>query len=412
MPSTISPNGDSRKTTRRALLRGAALAALPLAAPGLLRRAFAAETLTFCEAVALSGSFAEIGRALQTGFQLGAKMAERRTGLACRALSLDSEGNAGKTIRLIQEQMQAGVRHFLAGTTSVEGVAASAEVAKGGGTLLTSIAAEEITGSHCNRATFRWSTPAWGVARETIRPMAAMFPTARRWYTITAKYVAGDDILSNARQVFAEMGIEHVGNSYHSLTETEFSGHLTSAAAAKPDVLYLINFAGQSNATLRQAMEFGLKRRIKVVLAWGMGLSQYQELGSEVLEDVYVGCQYDHSIDSPENKRMVEAFKGELGIYPGFTHVVTYHAWQVLALAAKKAGSTEPGAVIAALEGMPYEGPTGDEVYRAFDHQCLKNYYLLRGKAPKAKKFADDYLEVVSAGKSYLDQSHSLCKMG
>lgn len=360
----------------------------------------------------MSGIFADTGRALNAGFNLGAKMAARDTGLVCNPITLDSEGKAATAIRLIQEQMQGGTRHFLAGTTSVEGLAASAEIHKGGGVLLTSIAAEEVTGVQCNRSTFRWSTPAYGVVRETVRPMADMFPKAKRWYTITANYVAGEDVLNKAKQVFAEKGIEHVGNSYHSLTETEFSGHLTAAMAAKPDVLFLANFGTQSIATLRQAMEFGLKQRTKIVLAWGMGLPQYQEMGSDVLDGVYVGCQYDLSIDSPENKRMVENFKRELGIHPGFTHVVTYHAWQVLAQAAKRAGSTDPKAVIAALEGMRFEGPTGEEEYRAFDHQCIKNYYLLRGKSPKAKKFNDDYLEVVSAGKSYLAQDQSLCKMG
>ena len=30
---------------------------------------------------------------------------------------------------------------------------------------------------------------------------------------------------------------------------------------------------------------------------------------------------------------------------------------------------------------MRYEGPTGEEVVQAFDHQVVKNYYLLLGKA-------------------------------
>ncbi len=39
------------------------------------------------------------------------------------------------------------------------------------------------------------------------------------------------------RRLFQEKGIEHVGNSYHSLAEKEFSGYLTNAIATKPDVL-------------------------------------------------------------------------------------------------------------------------------------------------------------------------------
>ena len=79
-------------------------------------------------------------------------------------------------------------------------------------------------------------------------------PKAKRWYTITPQYVFGEGLLSAAKNVFKEKGIEHVGNSYHSLSEKEFSGYLTNAMAAKPDVLLLLNFGSQSSDTLRQAV--------------------------------------------------------------------------------------------------------------------------------------------------------------
>ena len=72
--------------------------------------------------------------------------------------------------------------------------------------------------------------------------------------------------------VLKEHGLEHVGNSYHSLQEQEFSGYLTNAIAAKPDVLVLLNFGSQSSNTLRQAVNFGIKERMKVLLVWSAGL--------------------------------------------------------------------------------------------------------------------------------------------
>ena len=68
-----------------------------------------------------------------------------------------------------------------------------------------------------------------------MRPLVEAMPKAKRWYTITPQYVFGDGLLSAARTSSGK-GIEHVGNSYHSLTEKEFSGYLTNAVAAKPDV--------------------------------------------------------------------------------------------------------------------------------------------------------------------------------
>ena len=75
-----------------------------------------------------------------------------------------------------------------------------------------------------------------------------------------------------------------------------------------------------------------------------------------------------------------------------------------------KAGTVDQKAVIAALEGMKYQGLTGEEEVRKGDHQVLKNYYLLKGKAKAQMKNKDDYVEVLSAGKSFLPIDKTGCK--
>ena len=77
-----------------------------------------------------------------------------------------------------------------------------------------------------------------------------------------------------------------------------------------------------------------------------------------------------------------------------------------------KAGSADPKAVIGALEGMRYQGLTGEEEVRKADHQVLKDYYLLKGKAKAAMKNPDDYVDVISSGRSFLSAEQAGCKMG
>ena len=61
--------------------------------------------------------------------------------------------------------------------------------------------------------------PTYGAIEQTVRPLIDLLPKAKRWYTITPQYVFGDGLLTPPRTVFKEKGIEHVGNSYHSLTD-------------------------------------------------------------------------------------------------------------------------------------------------------------------------------------------------
>ena len=48
---------------------------------------------------------------------------------------------------------------------------------------------------------------------------------------------------------------------------------------------------------------------------------------------------------------------------------------------------------------------------RKGDHQVLKNYYLLKGKAKAKMKNKDDYADIVSSGKSFLPLDQTGCKL-
>ena len=67
--------------------------------------------------------------------------------------------------------------------------------------------------------------------------------------------------------------------------------------------------------------------------------------------------------------------------------------------------------MIKALKGMRYSGLTGEEEIRAADHQVIKDYYLLKGKAKSAMKDKDDYADIVHSGKSFLSPEAAGCKM-
>mgnify|MGYP000412656849 CR=1 FL=1 len=150
---------------------------------------------------------------------------------------------------------------------------------------------------------------------------------------------------------------------------------------------------------------------MKILLVWSTGLEQYQEVGSDILDGVYLGCQYDHAIDAPGNRRIVDMFKRELGIIPSYTMVNGYVVNELIFRGIAAAGSTEPQAIIKALEGLQYDGPTGSEMVQSFDHQVIKSYFFLKGKSKAAKRNDEDYVDIVSSGKSFLSPEQSECKM-
>lgn len=396
----------TRRGFHRTLLAGSALASVPY-----LARAQSKPRLALF--ATLSGPLGALIKPTVYAADLAVKAVQRNLGVSADLQVIDDEGNPGRAApKVISAMQNDGTRLFAGAVLSPVGLMMSAEVNRAKGVYISSVGADELTGSACNKSTFRWPVPSYGAIEQTLRPAVAELPKAKRWYTVTAKYVFGEAMLTHAKRIFKEKGVEHVGNSYHGLTDTEFSGLIPKIVAAQPDVLVLLNFGPQTDAVLRQVASFGLKSKMTIIVPWSGGLEQYQGLGSDLLDGVYLGAQYYHDIKDAGNQRLVEYFKKEANRLPSYSAVNLYSVTELTLRGIKAAGSSEPAAVIKALEGLSYDdGATGVETVRVADHQVIKNYYLLKGKAKGAKKHADDFADIISFGKSFEEPSVSNCKM-
>ncbi|MCC2595926.1 ABC transporter substrate-binding protein [Pusillimonas sp. MFBS29] len=396
---------------RRDLLKVGGLAALTT--PFAIKTAFAAEEpIIFGAPNPMSGPFAANGKFAEMGMQLFVEQNKTLIGRPVSYKVLDTQGKPATAVRQVQDLFeQEKARFFSGGILSSEALAMGKSLEKQGGILVTTAGADEITGSDCNRAMFRWSVPTYGAVRETVGPLIKLHPDAKRWYTITPQYVFGEGLLTATKDILKENNLEHVGNSYHSLDEREFSGYLTNAMAAKPDVLVLLNFGSQSSETLRQAVSFGMKTNTVILVAWASGLEQFESLGADLCQDVYFGVQYWHTIDSPLNKQLVEQTRAKFNINPNYSLAGAYIITKMMADGIVKANSADPAKVIEAMEGAEYDGLTGKETIRKADHQVIKNYYLLKGKAKSAMKDQDDYAELLHGGQSFLSPQEAGCKM-
>ncbi|MCB5410800.1 ABC transporter substrate-binding protein [Pseudogemmobacter faecipullorum] len=398
---------------RRSFLASTAGTGAFLATPALLRPAFAADLLKVGIPVPISGGNAANGKYASMGAILAAEEAAAKYGRPVQTFDLDTEGKPATAVRKVQDAIERDqIRLFAGGILSSESLAMGKECEKGGANFITTAGADEITGSDCNKATFRWSVPTFGAVNQSIRPIIEALPDAKRWYTITPQYVFGEGLLKATQDVLTEKGLELVGNSYHALTEKEFSGYLTNAMAERPDVLLILNFGAQCADTLRQAVSFGMKERMTIVVAWASGLEQFEALGADLCEGIYFGAQYWHTVDAGLNPGLVKMTQAKFGINPNYSLAGSYICTKLMIDAAQAAGSDDPEAVRAALQGLSYQGLTGEESVRAEDHQVLKNYYLLKARAKADMADKDDFAEIISSGQSFLSPEAAGCKLG
>ena len=398
---------------RRTLLKALAAAPTALAMPAYLRDASAQEgTLDVAAVYSLSGTFANVGALLNNGSQWAAEKYGSVLGKKINYILLDDRGDPGEAVRKVQEVMtQRGVKHVVGCTNSAIALVVQKEVFARGGVYVQMAGADESTGKDCNKSNFRWPVASYSAVNATVRPLIEKFPNAKKWYTITGQYVFGDSLLTNCKEIFAEKGLQHVGNSYHSLSDREYSGFIATAMAAQPDVLAICNFGNQTLDVIRQAISFGMKRNTKILAIWSTGLDQFQALGPDNCDGIYFGCNFWHGVDTPGARQVAEVVKAKTGDVPNYLHACGYAVVQVLMEGIKKAGTTDVPAVIKALEGMSYEGPTGLETVRPEDHQVIKDYYLMLGKPKTAMKDKNDFADIFAATKAFLPPDKTGCKM-
>lgn len=414
------------EVSRRTLLRSLGLAGVGASAPALLAScakqnepaggaaggtAGPAGDVTIVGLNTLSGAFADAGQLTAQGAQVALRETPEVAGKKIGFSSLDTKGEINEAVRRARDALSGSDRFFTGVALSSVALALSETINTAGGVFTTAVGAPEVTGKECRAATFRWSVPTYGAVQETVVPLLKKNPGLKRWYTITPDYVFGESLLKATKDALADAGAEHVGNSYHSLEETEFSSYLNNARSAKPDILLVLNFGSQSTTTLKQAVSFGLKDEMEIMLAWASGLKQFQALGPDVLERIYVGVQYWHTIDTEANRRFVQLTRDAFGVTPGYSLAAGYACTRLILDGMAKAGSTKPADVVAAVEGLAYDGVTGPERVRAEDHQVVKDYYLLQGKAAGAMKGEDDLMTVVSNGQSFLEPSRTGCTL-
>lgn len=392
-----------------AVAAGACLATGSMLVPGLASASD--ETVKLFLGCTMSGAYASSGMYTSRGMQLaiqnyGGKVLGRTIELIERDTPNPAEG-----VRKAQEAVERlGCNYITIAPSSSTILAVSEYTKKQGVVLFGHGGSDKITGSACNKSTFRWQVPTWGAIREVVPTVIEKY-NAKTFYTITPKYVFGEDLLRNTEEVLAEKGLKLLGNSFHSLGESDFSSHITKAMSSGADCVLFLNFGGDTVNALKQAHNFGLKQVSKIACAWGSGITQMKALGPEILEGVIWGLQYFYKIDSPANKLFVETFKKKYDEMPPYVSAQTYASTMALLKAIDTAGVDDPAKVIEVLEDMNYAGLTGTEVYRSCDHQCIKPYYSVQCKAPADMKTPEDFADIIGSSVNFQECGLNGCSM-
>ncbi|MCF8083164.1 MAG: ABC transporter substrate-binding protein [Deltaproteobacteria bacterium] len=268
------------------------------------------------------------------------------------------------------------------------------------------------TGPDCNPYTFDWAYNDYMMA--TAVGLWAADNLGKKWYTITADYAWGHDLLHHFKHALESKGGTLLGNDMVALGTSDFSPYILKAMSTNPDVLVLLNAGKDGVNATKQANEFGLKKKCKIIHAL-LFIEGMKAVGPKVFADDYVTGAWYWKSDNPGSKEFVEKWKKKFNKPPNWMNAATYSAVTQYLEAVKRAGTKDAKTVARELEGHTFNDLLADPGYiRPEDHMQVGNAYILRAKKPEEVKEAWDYFEIVSVippEKAYMDPTKTGCKM-
>jgi branched-chain amino acid transport system substrate-binding protein len=197
----------------------------------------------------------------------------------------------------------------------------------------------------------------------------------KSWYSLTADYAFGHDLLKVAKRFMEGNGGKFAGDDLVPTDATDFSSYLLKIRNAKPD-LVVLNLAGnQITNFLKQYAEFGLKFPVggfgfDTALAWAAGKGNFVGTWPVV---------WHHLIETPGSKAFVAAFTKKYGKPPENQAWGDYMALKIMAQSMNELKTTDQTKIVEHLEkGAKFDIlKTREGYFRAQDHQLMQEMYAI-----------------------------------
>jgi branched-chain amino acid transport system substrate-binding protein len=409
------------KINRRTLIGGAGGFALAHAAASKLgmpyiANAAASDPIRIGMIYAKTGAVADQAEYMAQGSLLALELRNNTLlGRPAEVIWLDeatSQAAQQNAERLIGEQNVVGI---VGGSLSSSALAISAVVKKAKVPFVApNAAAIDITGRLCNKYTFRLQPPV-DVHTRVLAPYCAGL--GKKWYLITAAYALGQDIKRSFTEFGAANGITIVGVDEVPVNTADYSSFILKIRAAKPDVV-IGGVPGSDITTfLKQWNELGMKGKIPFAEI-AVGATDLWGVGPEAADGLFtINWYHKNPNNPPEEQAMAATYEQKYKRPAADKAWMGWMAMNALLDSIETAKTTEPGAIVNALENWGVERSGIRARYRAFDHQMV-NRLLVVGIKPKiTDKW--DYFDILAETPSndaeiekiFGEQAQSACKM-
>src|SRR5215467_2823899 len=356
----------------------------------------------------LTGFLGALGAYAQLGIRMAEEEINAGGGVMGRKLAITSEDSVNPATAATKAQRmldQDGVA-FLMGEINSASALTIMQVVERNKRLFMQIGArsDALRGKNCNRFTFHVDIPSTVMVNAVGKALVRQnMVKDKKFFTLTADYIFGHDLLNAAKRFFAENQGNLIGDELIATDVTDFSPYLLKIRQAKPDVV-CSNLAGNQVTTLiKQYSEFGLPYPI---VGFNLNTADAWAAGEGNLAGTWPTVWY-HTLDVRTSKTFVDNFIKKNGKPPENHAWIEYVSLKIMAQAITETKGTDTEALIAYLEKEPQFDilKARKGYFRSWDHQLMQEAYPFTVK-PKGK--AKDQWDILELGQAVPGPDESL----
>jgi len=397
----------TRYNRRRILKAGAALAGVSaLGFPAVVSGQ--SDKIKIGHLTPLTGFLGALGAYAQLGIRMAEEEINRSGGVLGRQIEVISEDSVNPATGATKAQRmfeQDGVALLMGEINSAVALTIM-QVAERNKRLFLQIGArsDALRGKNCNKYTFHVDIPntvmVYAVGKALVRDNMVR---GKKFFTLTADYIFGHDLLNAAKRFFAANNGNLIGDELIATDVTDFSPYLLKIRQARPDVV-CSNLAGNQVTTLiKQYSEFGLPYPI---VGFNLNTADAWAAGEGNLAGTWPTPWY-HTLDVPASKTFVDNFTKKNGKPPENHAWIEYISLKMMAQAMNDAKTTDNNKLIEHLEKQSeFDVLKARKAYfRSWDHQLMQEAYPFTVK-PKGQ--AKDRWDLIALGGAVPGASESL----
>lgn len=257
--------------------------------------------------------------------------------------------------------------------------------------LLSGSTSSDFNGKACSPLTVQWTVDTYNLAKGAAKAVIATGGT--KWYFLTVDQAYGHALTRDTSEQVKLNGGEVVGNSVFPPNTSDFASFLLTASNAGANVIGIAASSGDTVTALKQADEFGLSAKAKIVPLQSV-LTDVHAVGLKVAHDAYEVSPF-YWDRTAETRAWAERFFAKAKQMPTGFHAGVYSSVAHYLKAVKAAGTDDALTVMKQMEKEHVHDFFAADGYIRADRKMIHDMYLLQVKKPGESKGDWDLYNVV-----------------